>query len=389
MDYILANKKRMKILYVINSSSFFVSHFLGIALNAKKEFDDVFLLAPDDGKKEIIENSGINFVPVKLNRGSGNLLSEVATINQLKNKIGQITPDVIHALTIKPILYTGFILRYLLRAKVKIKKVYSITGLGSSFLSDKIRHKSLWFFLLKLYKQAFSLPDSKVVFENSDDRKLFVELGVAEFESTVIVDGAGVDTVAYYPDFNPKQNFTVVLVARLLKDKGVFEYIEAAKKIKRQSIGIRMLLVGDVDEKNISSMPLDYIKNAHEAGDIEWLGKRNDIADIYRSASIACLPSYREGLPRSLIEAAASGLAIITTNVPGCRQIISKDNEFMNGILVESKSSDAIVNAIMILYENSEMTKFYGNNSRLLALKKFDSKIINDKFISIYTSKDL
>jgi len=176
------------------------------------------------------------------------------------------------------------------------------------------------------------------------------------------------------------QSLKVVLVARLLKDKGVQEYISAGKILHERGCNVILQLVGSVDKFNISSMYESDIRYADNQGYIEYLGQRSDISDIYKQADIACLPSYREGLSKSLIEAASSGLAIITTDVPGCRQMVSNDN----GILVPAKDAHALADAIEYMIKHPDEMKLMGEKSRAMAVNKFDSKIIINEFFNIY-----
>lgn len=370
----------MKVLYIVNSSSFFCSHFLTLAKNVYDAGHEVYVISGDCVKQDEIEAIGFSFIFIPLSRSGINPFSEISFILSLRSQINDISPDIIHAFTVKPILYTGLIVNTL-RKKDRIKVCNSITGLGSAYLSKKISGRIIWLLIKCLYKAVFLSPNSSAVFENVDDRDLFVALKLVDISQTYIVNGAGIDTHTFLPSESKPTKITVVLVARLLKDKGISEYIEAGKILHERKANVSLLLVGDIDAENISSMSVQDIQNAHNAGYIQWLGPRTDIAKIYSHAHIACLPSYREGLPKSLIEAASCGLPIITTNVPGCRQMVINGE---NGLLVEAKSGSAISEAITYLLTKPELMNRMALYSRKIAIEKFDHKHIVKTFFKIY-----
>ncbi|WP_080761662.1 glycosyltransferase family 4 protein [Aeromonas hydrophila] len=370
----------MKFIYIVNSSSFFCSHFLTLAEKVSEQGHSIYVIAGDDVKKETIEEMGFFFIYIPLSRSGVNPLSELSFIMKLREKIRNIAPDVIHSFTVKPIIYTGLVIKSL-----KIKKVSivcnSITGLGSAYLSKKISGRIIWSLLKLLYKIALSSSNSSAVFENEDDRLLFVSQGMVDANKVYLVNGAGIDTKVFLPSNIKSERATIVLVARLLKDKGIAEYIEAGKILYERKVDVCLQLVGDIDAGNISSMSVQDIQNAHNAGYIQWLGPRTDIAKIYSHAHIACLPSYREGLPKSLIEAASCGLPIITTNVPGCRQMVINGE---NGLLVEAKSGSAIYEAITYLLTKPELMNRMALYNRKIAIEKFDHKHIVNTFFKVY-----
>ncbi|MEI8602899.1 glycosyltransferase [Shewanella sp. PP-Sp27a-2] len=230
--------------------------------------------------------------------------------------ISNVQPDILHLFTIKPIIYGGLVNKLLRRGRVPLS-VASITGLGSAYLSANLSGKFLWQLIKQAYKFVLSIPTMKIVFENSDDKQMFIDARIINERQAFLVNGAGVNISYFHPFVEKTSNLdlTVVLVARLLKDKGIREYIEAGKIIKEHGVEITLKLVGSIDNDNSSTMQEDDIVEAHNLGYIQYLGHRSDIANIYRQSQIACLPSYREGLPKSLIEAMACGLPIITTDV--------------------------------------------------------------------------
>ncbi len=371
---------KLKVLYIVNSSYFFCSHFLTLAIKVSEQGHSVYVVAGDDIKKDLIEKMGFFFICIPLSRSGINPCRELSFIIKLRTKIRNISPDIIHSFTVKPIIYTGLVINSL-KIKKTTKICNSITGLGSAYLSKKVSGRIIWELVKLLYKVALSPSSSVAVFENEDDRLLFVNQGLVDASKVYIVNGAGIDTNVFLPSTMKSERATVVLVARLLKDKGIAEYIEAGKILRERKVDVCLQLVGDIDAGNISSMSAQDIKDANAAGYIQWLGSRSDIAEIYSHAHIACLPSYREGLPKSLIEAASCGLPIITTDVPGCRQMVV---EGKNGLLIEAKSGNAIYEAIIYLLARPGLMSSMALNSRSVAVEKFDHKHIVNTFFKIY-----
>jgi len=373
--------KKSKILFIVNSSAFFYSHFLTLAQHSLKYGCTVIIAAGDSIKRKELESKGFTFVLIDLSRDGRNPLCELKAILSVYQVVKSTKPDIMHMFTIKPIIY-GCLVNKLFPGVRVSKSIASITGLGSLSLKAGVVGQFFWWGINNLYKFVLSLPSTQVVFENIDDRRLFIQSGVITENRAFLINGAGVDTTKFCPGQIDKGSpLIVVLVARLLKDKGVREYIEAGKLLKRQALDIRLLLVGSIDGGNISSMTQAEIDQADSGGYIEYLGQRNDIAEIYQRANVACLPSYREGLPKSLIEAAACGLAIVTTDVPGCRQMVF---DGQNGVLVPPGNAKALAEQFVYLSLNPCLVEEMGLKSREKALQLFDHSSVLNSFFNIY-----
>ncbi|MDW6002189.1 glycosyltransferase family 4 protein [Vibrio mangrovi] len=374
----------MKYLYVINSSEFFCSHFFHVANSILEKGHEVHIACGDSVRAEDIEKAGMKFHLLKLDRKSRKIIYEFISILSIRKIILSLQPQIIHFFTIKPVLYGCLSCRLLYSTYSPRIIIASVTGLGSLYLSNSFFEKFAWFLVKIIYKFSFNNPDVKVVFENENDLDLFTNEHIVNKKQSNLINGAGVDTSLFIPSQVKNDKFTVVLVARLLKDKGISEYIEAGRLLKEREIDVILQLVGDIDEHNISSMSRGQIIEADSHGYIQYLGHRNDIYNIYKQAHVGCLPSYREGLPKSLIEATSCGLAIITTDVPGCRQIIHTDEYGSNGILVPAQNEIALADAIEFLYHNQSIAKDMGERSRTIALEKFDMSKVKQKFHELY-----
>ena len=370
----------MKILYVVNCSSFFNSHFLHLAVSLKEMGHDVYISAGNEVQRSKFEGLGFHFELLPLSRSGKNIFSELVAINSIRKVFSKIKPDYVHMYTIKPMLYGGLVNKFLLRNRPN-KVIFSVTGLGSASMSLSFKGRLLWKALNYIYRIIFNVSNARVVFENHDDKKLFIEYGIVNEWRSSIVDGAGVDMGEFFPGSNAPNLVSIILVARLLKDKGVREYIDAGRILKENDVPVELLLVGSTDPDNPSSMAVNEIELASNRGYVKVLGFRSDIAECYRSASVACLPSYREGLPKSLIEAAACGLPIITSDVPGCRQMVHGGE---NGILVPEKNSILLAKAIENLVYDSELRTKMGIRSREIAEIKYSKETIQSSFFDIY-----
>lgn len=366
-----------KLLFVVNVDWFFMSHRLPIALAAKAAGFDVHVACQLTPKGVAIKEHGFTLHNLPLERSGTSILKEVKTLLAIRDVIKQVKPDIIHSVTIKPVLYAGLVTMFSQQPKVS-----SISGLGFVFISEGTKAKVLRAFISFLYRTALRHQKSKVIFQNPTDRDLFISAGIISPEQSVLIRGSGVNLSDYPFSEEPGGQPVVMLLARLLVDKGVLEFVDAAKRLKDKNIACRMVLVGDVDE-NPKSVSQEQLDRWVEEGIIEYWGFSNNVAASYQQANIVVLPSYREGLPKSLIEAAACGRAVITTNVPGCRDAITPD---VTGLLVPVKDAGALVDAIEKLTSNSDLRCSFGLAGRQLAEREFDVNTVVDKHMAIYDS---
>jgi glycosyltransferase involved in cell wall biosynthesis len=369
---------RKKLLFVVNVDWFFISHRLPIALAAKKEGYEVHIACGITNKKTILEEHGIIVHPLAISRSGVGLINELKTLQQLYVVIKSIKPDVMHSVTIKPVLYGNMVARLL---KVPVR-VASISGLGYVFIADGIKARLFRLFISTLYKIALGGVKA-VIFQNTSDRDSLKELGVINREQEVFIRGSGV-TLEHYPVVEePNGVPTVMLVARLLVDKGVEEFVEAAKMLKLTRPEVRMVLVGDIDNENPKSITAVQLNDWVKENTIEHWGYSLKIAETMSKSNIIVLPSYREGLPKSLIEAAACSRAVITTDVPGCRDAIVVN---VTGLLVPVKTVKPLKDAILKLIDDVELRHSYALAGRKLAEEAFDIKDVVHKHMAIYSN---
>lgn len=368
----------MKLLFIVNEPSFFLSHRLPIALAAQQQGYAVHV-ASIAGKhtKKIIEYGFVHH-EISLSRSGSNPFVELISFFNIWWLLICLKPEIIHLVTIKPVLYGGIAARL---APVK-KVVAAVSGLGTLFLAQGITAKAKYIVGSLLYKLALRAKNVIVIFQNPDDKKILIDMSAVSDERAVLIRGSGVSLNEYIfiPERISKQT-SVTFAARLLFDKGLFEYIEAIQILNDRGVDAVYQLVGDLDPGNITSATASNLEEWGKIPNLNVLGYKEDIADVFSKTNIAVLPSYREGLPKVLIEAAACGRAVVTTDVPGCRDAIISGK---TGVLVPAKDSVALANAIQYLVENPDHRAQMGKAGRKLAEEEFTIEHVVERHMDIY-----
>lgn len=366
------------LLFVVNNPAFFMSHRVPVAVAAQKAGYDVHVATMDGPAVADIQALGMTHHPIPMTRSGKHPLQELGTLLALVRLFRRLRPDVVHLVTIKPVLYGGIAARI---ARVP-GMVAAISGLGFVFLSNSLKMRLVRAVVARLYRIALGHPNSRVIFQNANDRDLLKSLGAVREDQVVIIRGAGVDLAAYRPTPEPPAPPVVVtMVARLLRDKGVQEFVQAAKLLRERGVPVTMQLVGGLDAGNPASATQADVDAWQQEGCVEALGERSDVAALYAAAHIAVLPSYREGLPKSLIEAAACGRAVVTTDVPGCRDAIEPD---VTGLLVPVRDAAALADAIVRLAEDAALRQSMGTAGRALAEREFDINQVARIHVALY-----
>lgn len=367
----------MKIIYIVNVDWFFISHRLPIALEALRQGYEVYIFAKDTGKMDYLKSLGINIYPINLERGSINPFQSLKLLFDLREKITSIQPDVIHLVTIKPVLIGGLAS---ILAKVP-SIVYAISGLGFIFTNTMLKAKILRLGIIPLYRLALSAKNKIVIVQNLDDLRILRQYVSIPESQTVLIPGSGVDLKQF--DFQPLPltSKIVLMACRLLADKGVYEFQKSAQLLKEKYPEVRFVLVGGIDPDNPASLTEQELNDWVGKGDLEWWGHQINMAEILSQATIVVLPSYREGMPKVLLEAQALGRPIVTTDVPGCREAIEDGK---TGFLVQVKDEQSLADAIEKLINNDELCLEFSHNARVLAEQKFDIKQVVNTHIYIY-----
>ena len=369
-----------KLFIIVNTDYFFISHRLPIGIAAKKKGYEVTILARNTGKRNKIEKVGLNFIEVPFERARFNPYNEYKVYKKLKNIYKEHKPDIVHHVTLKPVIFGN------LAAKVnrEISVVNAISGLGILFSQNKSKIKK--FFVLRLLKLSFNLKNNiKVIFQNNEDRKIFLDNKLINQKQAVLIKGSGVDLKDYnYCKPIKNRNIRVFMAARLLYPKGFYDFFLLAKYIKsiKEYENIQFVIAGDIDTINPLSITKDTISEWEKTGYIEWIGFARDMKNEIKNSDIIVYPSYYgEGVPKFLIETCAIGRPIITTNHPGCRDCVDHN---VNGFLVKIKNHIEIAGFLLDLLKKPELREKFGKNSRLKAEKDFSLISVINSHMRIY-----
>ena len=366
-----------KILYIINVDWFFISHFLPIGKEALKKGFEVHLACGITDKKEYLDSLGFIVHPLSITRSGTTIKNELKTIVEIYKIIKAINPNILEFFTIKPVLYGGIVSRFLSVPK----KVFYITGLGYVFITKGLKGFIIRNLVKTFYSFAITGKNNSIITENIHDKKLINKLNGVNENQVKIIKGAGVDLTEYKYIEENNQNITVSMACRLLRDKGVFEYIEAARMLKQNFPNVKFELYGDIDVHNPASLTINDIEKIKKNGFVKIFGFNSDISSIFSNSNIVVLPSYREGLPKVLIEAAACGRAVVTTDVPGCRDAIEPNH---TGLLCKVRDSKSLADTIEKLILDKDLRNRMGKEGRKLAEKEFDIKKVVEKHFKIY-----
>ncbi len=374
----MLNKKR--ILFVANVDWFFISHRLVIAEEAKKKGFEVIVAAEDTGRSSEIRDKGLEFINLSFSRSGTNPFKELVTLINFFNIYIKIKPDIVHHITLKPVIY-GSIIAKIVRVNGVVN---AISGLGYYF--TKGRKSFVKKVMLYIMSLGFSRKNLVVIFQNKSDQEELINFGIIKLSNIIVtIKGSGVDLEKYYESPFPTFNQIIILLpSRMLWDKGVKELREASYILKEKYYNkVKFILAGLADEENRAGVPISYLKDWEEGGYINWVGYQKNMLEIYQNSHIVVLPSYREGMPKSLLEACAVGRAIITTNAIGCKETVE---EGINGFKVPVANANLLANALEKLITNHDLIKQMGHNSRIKAEKEFDVKNVVEKHIEIYNS---
>lgn len=369
-----------RLLFVVNVDWFFVSHRLPIALEAMRQGYEVHIAASITDQRAVLESSGLVVHPLALDRSDTGLMPQLRLIHQMHKLFKSVQPDVVHLVTIKPVLLGGLAARLSGVHGV----VAAISGLGYVFVARGIKAAMRRAAISYLYRLALGHRNLTAIFQNQDDCAMLTRLAHLPTNKTALIRGSGVDLAKYPYAALPSGVPVVMLAARLLADKGVREFVAAARKTRERlpaATPVRFVLVGSIDLGNPASLAQQEVARWVEEGIVECWGHRSDMPEVLSSAHIVVLPSYREGLPKVLIEAAATGRAVVTTDVPGCRDAIDPG---VTGLLVPAQDAAALASAVEGLLLDPARCAAMGQAGRVLAESAFDQRQVVARHMDIY-----
>ena len=371
--------KNRRLLFVINDLDFFISHRLPIAIAARNAGMDVHVAAADGSVTTHLQDQGMVFHRTPITRSGIHPWREVRTLFKFYQLCRTLRPDIVHSVTIKGVIYGGIAARLACVRAV----VSAIPGLGYVFTESGLLAALRKGIVSSLYRVALNGPHSRVIFQNPDDMAMFTRSAIVRYDACVLIRGAGVDLREFRPSPEPpEQPIVVVFASRMLWAKGVGEFVSAATRLRNERFNVRFVLVGASDWGSPSAVPERQLRLWHESGTVEWWRRRDDMPHVFSQSHIVCLPTtYGEGVPKVLIEAAASARPIVATNVPGCREIV-RDGD--NGILVPPRDETALVDALRQLIVDPERRYSMGLRGREIAEREFAINKVVDETLAVY-----
>jgi glycosyltransferase involved in cell wall biosynthesis len=371
-----------RLLLSVNTAEFFLSHRLHLAEGARAQGWDVWVLCPDGPLVSKIREKKFSVVTVPLGRKSMGLFCEVKTLIAMGKAIREVKPKVYHGFTIKNVLYGTLLCRLLGVPQI----VNTITGLGFFFISQKPLIRYLRFFVGWGYRLLFASSKVQVIFQNEDDLQMFVERKWVQPHQTTVIKGTGVDLQIFYPRPEPPGAISILFPARLLKDKGILETLRAAELLKEKGYDFNLQICGNLDPGNPSSMTEAELSPWRSLDYIKINGHVHNMSEALSKCHIVCLPSYREGIPLALIEACAAGKPIVTTNVPGCRAVVTEGQE---GFLVPRQNPEALALALENLLQSKELRGRMAQQARTTAEFEFAKEPVVAQNLAVYTQKNI
>jgi glycosyltransferase involved in cell wall biosynthesis len=369
---------RPRLLLLITEDRFLWSHRLPIARAALQDGYEVIIATRVDGDAQRIRDEGFRLIPLHLARESYSLLNEFRAIRELREVYRAERPDIVHHIALKPVLY-GSIAAL---GRNEIRVINALTGLGYLVTSSSLKARVLRVPIWNALRFLLNRPNHQVLLQNQEDKQLLVTKLKVCPERITIIQGSGVDMNLFRSAPEPVGTPIVLLASRMLWIKGITEFVAAADLLKRKGITARFVLAGDTDPNSPSAIPRQQLLNWQISGTVEWWGHQQEMPEIFRQVDLVCLPSQGgEGVPKVLIEAAASGRAIVTTDVPGCRDIVRQG---INGILVPPRNAAALAEAIADMLKNPAIRLQMANRGREIAISEFSEDVVINQTLALY-----
>jgi glycosyltransferase involved in cell wall biosynthesis len=371
------NDRRSRLLFVVDEDRDFCTHRLDLARAARRAGFDIVVATHVQRHAKQIEDEGFTLRPIRLRRGVQSPMRDAVALMELIRLYRVEQPDIVHHVALKQVLFGSIAARIAAVPSV----VNAITGLGYMFQSGSWRRSCLRSMISPVLRWGLAHPRSAVIFQNPDDRDDLVAARIVHNSRAVIIRGAGVNIEQFSPSPEPAGVPVVVLASRMLRDKGVEEFVKAARMLKDTGFQARCVLVGMVDADNPSSFTDAELQRWQQEGMVEWWGHRDNMAEVFASSHIVVLPSYGEGLPKVLLEAAACARPLIATDVRGCREIV---REGESGLLVPAKDPDALAHAILTLVADSALRDRMGRRAREIVVNEYRVERIAGQTIALY-----
>ena len=366
-----------KLLFLQTEDWSFWSHRLPLARAARDAGFEVVVALRVDAHGERLRAEGFRLVPLEWERAGVHPIRELRMLREVIRLYAREKPDIVHQVSAKPILYGTLAARLAGTPAV----VNAFTGLGFVFVTETLKARVLRVAMQAAFKLALAAPASRTIFQNQDDLDMFVARGLVARATAKLIRGSGVDTAHFAPQADPDGVPLVVLPARMLWTKGVGEFVAAARELRAAGVKARFALAGDPDTRNRAAIPAAQLAEWKAEGAVEVWGHQDDMRAVYAQAHAVCLPSYHEGLPKALMEAAACGRPLVAADVPGCREVVRHEE---TGLLVPVRASAPLAAAIRRLIEDPGLRAKLGRRARQAALEEFAQEIISAQTLDVY-----
>lgn len=368
----------MRLCYVETDARAFTTHRKHLCRAALAAGHDVHLIAPGGDVGGKLRDLGVTYHPLAMARGGMNPVAEAGVTLALARLYRRLRPDLVHHIALKSVLYGATAAR-----AVGVHAIVgSITGFGYAFMPVNRRRRMLARGLLLGLRAALAGSNVRTIVQNPDDLAFLVERRVVGARSLSLIYGSGVDTREFFP--TPEPEGAVVLAGtRMLWDKGIGELVGATRSLRRAGHSLRLVLAGDPDPHNPATISPEQLRAWADAGDVEWRRHSEEMARLLAAATLACLPSYREGLPLFLAEAAAAGRASVTTDVPGCRSVVEHG---VSGLVVPARDAASLADAIGRLLTDGALRARMAKSARALAEERFSNEVVTRQIFAVYES---
>ncbi len=367
----------MKLLFLVTEDWYFCSHRLPPARAAQAAGYDVIVATRVERQGAEIKAEGFKLVPLNWRRRSRNPFRELAAIAEIVQVYRRERPDIVHHVALKPVLY-GSLAALIVRGPAVVN---ALAGMGFLFTSRSRLATVLRAVVSRIFRVLLNARGNVLILQNPDDMAVLVSDGLVEPSRVRLIRGSGVDIKRFRPLPEAAGALVVMLAARMLWDKGVGEFVAAASALRARGVTARFVLVGDGDADNPASIPDAQLKAWHESGVVEFWGRWDDMPAAFAQAHIVCLPSYREGLPKVLLEAAACSRPIVATDAPGCREIVRHGE---NGLLVPLRDAISLADAIELLLGDASLRLKMGRRGRQLVESEFSDVQVALQTLAVY-----
>lgn len=370
----------MKVLLFANTEWYLFNFRQSLARALRDAGHEVLLVSPPGPYGEKLRELGYRWEPAPMVRRSLNPVRELALVQWLHRLVAQEQVDLVHGFTIKCAVYGSIAARW----AGTPARVNAVAGMGYVFISNAPRALVLRPVVRSLFRYALGGQGARLILQNPDDAAMFTRARLVNPGQVRLIPGSGVDCGRFTPPEEAgrsEDRFRVVLPARLLWDKGLAEYVEAARLLRQRSLPVDFLLAGEPDPGNPAAVPEETVRGWVQEGVVQWLGHVSDMPALFRSVDCVALPSYREGLPKGLIEAAACALPLVTTDVPGCREVVT---DGVDGLLVPVKNGKALAEAIARLQADPALRQRLGEAARRKAMTEFEERSVVERTLGVY-----